>query len=259
AKWWTQSEFDKFIVRNDLLGKTVQLKGQLFTVVGVLKNPFRDKDPRWFTREWVQVYVPLTSAQRYLAGSGDSSRSSEAIEQIQIDSGSEESFAGAKRRIEALLDSLHRGEKDYELEDFREQIQNQLSEMRKEAVAILTVGIIAILAGGVGIMNVTLATIFSRIREIGIRRALGATRGDILIQFVTEAVMLGLLGGAAGTLLGLAGLRWLGEGDLDKIRALQWWHFLATLGIAGAAGFLFSLYPAYQASKLDPVEALRHE
>jgi len=106
---------------------------------------------------------------------------------------------------------------------------------------------------------VTLATIFSRIREIGIRRALGATQGDILSQFVIEAMLLGLCGGVAGTLLGLAGIVYLSDRRENPVESLAWWHFLATLGIAALAGLIFSLYPAYKASRLDPVEALRYE
>jgi putative ABC transport system permease protein len=259
ARWWKDDEYDKFMRRTDVLGRTVQLNGQLFTVIGVLKNPPKDKDPRWFTRAFAEAFVPLTTAQRYLMEGGSESRPLDGLDVIEIDSGSEETLGPVKRRVETIMASLHRGENDFEVEDFREEIRGQLYEMRKHAVAILSVGIIAILAGGVGIMNVTLATIFSRIREIGIRRAVGATRSDILVQFVIEAMMLGLLGGVAGILLGLAGLRWLGTEGQDKIRSLQAWHFLATLAISAGAGFLFSLYPAHQASKLDPVEALRYE
>lgn len=259
ARWWTEDELDKLVRRTDMLGRTVQLNGQLFTVIGVLKNPQKDKDPRWFARAFADIFVPLTTAQRYLLEGGSESRPLDALDVIEVDSGSEESLGPVKRRIETIMASRHRGENDFEVEDFREEIKGQLEENRKHAVAILSVGIIAILAGGVGIMNVTLATIFSRIREIGIRRALGATRSDILVQFVIEAMMLGVLGGMAGILLGLAGLRWLGTEGQDKIHSLQAWHFLATLGISAGAGFLFSLYPAYQASKLDPVEALRYE
>ncbi|MEK7746833.1 MAG: FtsX-like permease family protein [Elusimicrobiota bacterium] len=146
-----------------------------------------------------------------------------------------------------------------EIEDFRETIQGILNHTRQYAIAVMAVGIVAILAGGVGIMNVTLATIFSRIREIGIRRAVGATRMDILWQFVIEAMLLGLFGGIAGTGLGLCGIYYIGRRGMETMESLQWWHLLATLAISMGAGFVFSLYPAYHASKMDPVEALRYE
>ena len=152
-----------------------------------------------------------------------------------------------------------RGVTDYEINDFREMVQNMLENMRKYAVAVLAVGVVAVLAGGVGIMNVTLATIFSRIREIGVRRALGGTRADILVQFLTEAALLGVLGGIAGIGLGLSGIRYLSDEGPETVAALLWWHFPATLAISAGTALLFALYPAYQASRLDPVEALRYE
>ena len=109
-------------------------------------------------------------------------------------------------------------------------------------------------------MNVTLATMYSRIKEIGIRRALGATKSDILLQFVIVAMMLGFCGGVAGVGLGWAGIHFLlQKAQRGEVIAMPWWTPVLSLGIAVATGFLFSIYPAYQASKLDPVEALRYE
>ncbi|MFH1723601.1 MAG: ABC transporter permease [Elusimicrobiota bacterium] len=261
ARWWKDDAFDTFAKHKDMIGKTVRLNEEIFTVVGVLKNPPKDKDPRWFMRGGRgSVYAPITSVQRYLGSSGEGAGGApDAIDRIIVDTGDEKTIPRGRRRIETLLSVRHRGAQDYEIEDFREMIQRMLSSMRKHAIAVLSVGIVAILAGGVGIMNVTLATIFSRVREIGIRRSIGATRSDILFQFVTEASMLGFLGGIAGIAIGLSGLHYLSEEGAKQIESLQWWHYAATLAIAAGCGFVFSLIPAYQASRLDPVEALRYE
>ena len=101
--------------------------------------------------------------------------------------------------------------------------------------------------------------LFRSIREIGVRRALGATRADVLVQFLTEAALLGLLGGVAGSAIGVAGLKWLVDERDRVMEALSWWHFPATLAISIGTALIFALYPAYQASRLDPVEALRYE
>lgn len=261
ARFFTTSKFEEYILRNDVLGRRVRLGDHLFTVVGVLRNPPRDQDPRWFNRRFGRggtVYVPITAHQRYLTRSRGTV---DRIDELIVDTGAEATVPAMKRAIEALLTVRHRGEADFELEDFRETVQGILNQQRQYAVAVMAVGIIAILAGGVGIMNVTLATIFSRVREIGIRRAIGATRADILVQFVIEAMLLGLFGGVAGVALGMTGVYTIARrpGMGSEVVPLAWWHLLATLSIAVGAGFLFSLYPAYQASKMDPVEALRYE
>ncbi|MDE2292174.1 MAG: ABC transporter permease, partial [Elusimicrobia bacterium] len=261
ARWWHDDPFQSHVKHVDMLGRTIRIGKALFTVVGVLKEPPRDKDPRWFDRNWNStILVPLSTAQQLLdddSRPSDGTRTPDLVEQIVVDTGQASTVARARRRIEALLNGRHRGVSDYTVRDFRQMIQNQMEEMRKTAVAVLAVGLVAILAGGVGIMNVTLATIFSRIREIGVRRALGATRADILVQFLTEAALLGVLGGVAGTGLGLAGIRYLADDGAETLAALLWWHLPATLAISVGAAVIFALYPAYQASRLDPVEALR--
>jgi len=260
AKYFPKSKFETFIKHNDLLGKTVRLEDHLYTVVGILKEPPRDKDPRWFSRRFSRstIYVPITSYHRYVGSRGKSV--SDRVGEIIVDTGDEKTVPYARRVLEALLTIRHRGETDFEVEDFRDTIQGVLNQTRQYAIAVMAVGIVAILAGGVGIMNVTLATIFSRVREIGIRRAVGATRRDILTQFVIEAMLLGFFGGIAGISLGLTGITYIAaKGMRGGAEPLVWWHLLATLGISVGAGFLFSLYPAYQASKMDPVEALRYE
>jgi len=264
--WWGRwyndvDDFKSFIKRTDLLGRTVRVNNQLLTVVGILQEPPIDKDPRggWGSSQGGELTVPITTLQRYFSSDSGDRYVPESINNISVDTGSEKIFLAAKHRIENLLDSRHRGEKDFEIEDLQEEIEKKLQVMRKNAIAVLSIGLVAILSGGIGIMNVTLATIFSRIREIGIRRALGATRFDILVQFVIEAMLLGTCGGVAGIGLGLAGLRYLVEDGTEKIQSLHWWHFPATLAISAAVGFLFSLYPAHTAARLDPVEALRYE
>ena len=118
-------------------------------------------------------------------------------------------------------------------------------------------GIIAMIAGGIGIMNVTMAVIFSRTREIGIRRALGASRKDILFQFVVEAMLLGLCGAVAGMILGYLAVLHLAE-NINQM-TFSWWVIVCSVVIALFTSFIFALYPAWQAAKLRPVEALKHE
>lgn len=259
AKYFPEQALEKALKKKDLLGKTVRLGEHLFTVVGILKEPPRDKDPRWMRYSYGgsgNVLVPITTYHHALLAAGTSSAGK--VDEIQIDTGSQANAGLYLRKIERLLAARHRGEADFEIRDYREIMAGRLERMRQRAMAILVIGVVAILAGGIGIMNVTLATLFSRIREIGVRRALGATRGDILWQFVAEAVWLGAIGGAAGVVLGLASIRVLSPdpADMAPVGAAQ---VAFALLLAMGTGFLFSLFPAYKASRLDPVEALRYE
>ena len=126
-------------------------------------------------------------------------------------------------------------------------------------LAAVALGIVALLAGGIGIMNVTLATIFSRVKEIGVRRAVGAGRADIMAQFVLEAGLLGAAGGLAGAGLGAVGISWLAKTAQRDVVSMAWHHCLAVIVLAAVVSALFAVIPAYQAALLDPVEALRSE
>jgi putative ABC transport system permease protein len=258
ARYWPEQALTKYISRRDPLGKRVLLGEHLFTVVGVLKEPYKDRDPRWF-RQWGGegiALVPATSFQRFLVPRYQ--RNPEVIEKIDVDTGDAATATAYIRRIKVLMLARHRGEEDFEIKDYREIMQSALKQMREFVVSIMIIGIVAIIASGIGIMNVTLATIFSRVREIGIRRALGATRADIVWQFVTEAMMLGVIGGLGGTGLGILGIWYLAPKE-DRMLEISPIHVAGALLIALGTGFLFALYPAWKASRFDPVEALHYE
>ena len=199
------------------------------------------------------IVVPITAFQDYLV----KGRLREAVDSIEVDTGDQKTASLYLRRIDGLLETLHR-ERDFEVKDFRAIMAGAMAEIRRFIISIGIIGIVAVLASGIGIMNVTLATIFSRVREIGIRRALGATRSDIIWQFVAEATALGAVGGVAGVFLGSALIVYLAPRE-ERMAHLGPLYILAALAIALATGFFFSLYPAYTAASFDPVEALRYE
>ena len=261
--FWAQSRhehaFGKLVKHRDFLGQKLLLGEHVFTVVGILVSPPRDQDPRWFTfwdtDKGNNIFVPMSAFYQCLASDGSKP---DTLDEIHVDTGDESSAGLYKRRIEALLKNRHRGEPDFELRDLRELLAGIITRNRAYAIAVAVIGIVAILAGGIGIMNVTLATIFSRIKEIGIRRALGATRRDILAQFLVEASMLGSFGGITGAGLGIAGVAYLSP-RADRMAEISAVHVAAAIAIAALTAFFFALYPAYQAAKLDPVESLHYE
>jgi len=108
-------------------------------------------------------------------------------------------------------------------------------------------------------MNVTLATVYSRIKEIGIRRAIGATRMNIMSQFIVEATFLGFIGGIAGVFIGIIGIQYLASKGNTDMMMVQWWMPFLSVFAAMLTGFFAAIYPAWSASKLDPVEALKYE
>jgi putative ABC transport system permease protein len=201
--------------------------------------------------------MPITAFQHAFSRSEENP---DAVDEIQVETGSERTLGSSRRRIEAILKRRHRGEEDFEIKDMREEIESKMDDMRKYVKAGFALGIVALLAGGIGIMNVTLATIFARVREIGIRRAIGAGRSDILAQFLLEAAMLGAAGGVAGVALGLGGLKWLSTlGGTRDVAQITWTQCAEGIALAAAVSASFALIPAYRASRLDPVEALKAE
>ena len=255
ANFWTPDEpIGELLKHHDALGTAVRIKDSLFTVVGILDLPPRDLDPRWDSWDNPDALVPITTYRRVVDGS-----TQESIDEIHLDTGDEKTIARDRRIIEDLMLRRHRGEKDFEVKDMREAIAGEMDQLKKYVTAGLALGIVALLAGGIGIMNVTFATIFSRVKEIGIRRAVGASRGDILSQFLIEAALLGLAGGVAGLLLGLIGVHFLEAWADRKVASIAWYHGVFAIGTGALVSAIFAFYPAYQASALDPVEALRNE
>lgn len=240
--------------RTNLLGEKIRVNNTILTVIGILEKPTWNDDPRWFRMSYYgdpDIIVPLTTFPRHFSASS-------GLSEISIDTGRQNNVADMQRQIENLLTARHGG-KNFEARTLMDLAKEQMANQKKWAYTFLTIGIVAILAGGIGIMNVTLATIFSRIKEIGIRRAIGATRSDILLQFIIEAMLLGLVGGILGIGLGMGMIHYLSDPSDKNLRNFTWWIPAVSVLIAIFTGFIFSLYPAYTASKLDPVEALRYE
>jgi putative ABC transport system permease protein len=257
AKYFPVTPYEEYLKKRDLLGERVLLEQHLFRVVGVLREPPRDQDPRWFRDnegEDGTVLVPITAYREGFVKSGEL----DAVKTVIVDTGDAATAGRWSRAIDALLLYRHREERDFEIKDYREIVGGALDMLRAFLASIAAIGAVAILAGGIGILNVTLATVFSRVREIGVRRALGATRRDIVAQFVAEAVVLGAAAGAAGSALGAAAVLWLSP-STRQANSFSFAYALVSTAISVGTAFAFSVGPAWQASRLDPTEALRYE
>lgn len=184
------------------------------------------------------------------------------VDQILVQVRSAEEIPGVMARVSALLRTRHRlrpGEPDdFNVRDMAEMTRTLAASSRLMAGLLLAVACISLVVGGVGIMNIMLVSVTERTREIGLRMAVGARGSDILRQFLVEAVVLCLLGGALGILLGRAGslgvrfvFRWPTEPSVPAI--------VASFVVSFLVGVVFGYYPAWKASRLDPIEALRYE
>ena len=202
------------------------------------------------------IYVPVTSAILRLEDTN--SRWKDEIDGIYLqmaDAGSTIATAGVVR---GLLDASHRGADDYSLIVPAQLLAEQRRTQRIFEVVMVALASISLLVGGIGIMNIMLASVLERTREIGIRRAVGATQGDIVRQFLVETVMIAVAGGAIGLLFGVG---------LSRLIAwLAGWSTIVTLTsialaflVSVAVGLVFGVYPARRAARLDPVEALHYE
>lgn len=234
------------------VGKEVKISGERFDVIGVME------EKRIFDENMGdQVIVPITTLQKRLTGSDRIN-----IFQIQALSGVDPQLV--TKEIRKVLRRYHRYGNDFEIESAVEQIAelNQIILIMK--LVFGGIAGISLLVGGIGIMNIMLVSVTERTREVGIRKAVGARRSDILVQFLLEAMVLAVAGGAFGLLCG-----WLlGQGLALLISNVSGEKFLAVINFqaafgallfSGLIGVFFGVYPARRASRLDPVEALRYE
>ena len=198
------------------------------------------------------MYIPYTTYYDIQPSWRDNSAST-----IRIVTGSESTTRTAASAAVSFLRSQFGINEKPQPKFFREEIRVRVKDALADLKKMLFLGLIAMIAGGIGIMNVTMAVIFSRTKEIGIRRALGATKRDILAQFLVESMLLGLCGSFAGMLLGYTAVVYMAA-DASQM-TFSWWVVALSVLIALVTSFLFALYPAWQASKLRPVDALKYE
>jgi putative ABC transport system permease protein len=233
------------------LGKTIRANGLSLKVVGILSE--KGKSPLGADQD-DQVFVPLTTLEQFISGERH-------LTQI-ITAPRDENFGDpAKAEIMRVLREQHHlkeGSEDFDVVSVHEMAQLATVVTKTLHILVAVIASISLVVGGIGIMNIMLVSVTERTREIGIRMAVGATPGDVLIQFLIEAIVLALVGGVIGITLGMAaafGLAKLFSWPLVISPAVV----LITFAIAGGVGVFFGYYPARKASRLDPIQALHYE
>jgi putative ABC transport system permease protein len=243
--------------REGLVGEYIRIEGQPFRIVGVLES----KGGSSFGSQDDVVMVPFSTAQARLIR-----RSSNRVDLIFVQALSAETTKQAADEVAQILRTRHRTEVGKD--DFTIFSQEDFIQTAATITGVLTIflgGIagISLLVGGIGIMNIMLVSVAERTREIGLRKALGARRRDILIQFLTESSLLSLIGGLIGIFLG-----WLIGYIVGQVAAANGTPFTPSISLdaillatifSTAVGLFFGIYPANRAAGLEPVEALRYE
>jgi putative ABC transport system permease protein len=241
------------------IGRTIKIDRIPFQVIGILE----EKGGGAFGSEDDIVYVPLTTAQERLIPSLRNSQGEPLLSAVYTQVVAEDRMDAARTQIEELLRQRH----DIQFrddDDFTVINQADLIAIFGEITQVLTIFLgaiaaISLLVGGIGIMNIMLVSVTERTREIGIRKAVGARRKDILMQFLIEAVVLSLIGGFVGIALGWTGAVVISrlQSDLTAVVTMQ--SVLLATGFSAAVGLFFGIYPATRAASLNPIDALRYE
>ena len=241
----------------DAVGRKIRLGEEWFTVVGVMEDraisagTSSEVVDRDVNRD---IYVPISSAHSRFSLATMAS----PVDQITIRVEDSETIAESAVILNNLLLRRHNGVQDFRLIIPEELLRQSQETQRIWGIVMGAIAGISLLVGGIGIMNIMLATVLERTKEIGIRRAVGATRRDITLQFLVESIFLSFLGGIVGIVVGFS---------LTKIISMYagWSTVMSgyavalSFGVSAAVGIVFGFYPALKAARLDPIESLRYE
>jgi len=248
-----QTVVDNLFAEEDPVGKTVRIQSLPCQVAGVLKRKglsANGQDQDDF------IVMPYTTVAKRITGTF-------WLDDIFCSAVSTEAMPEATKQITALLRERHHlnpGEDDdFNVRRPEDAIQAQLAAREVMRLLLASIASLSLIVGGIGIMNIMLVTVTERTREIGLRKAIGARRRDILSQFLIEAMTLSLLGGFVGILIGTGGALLIGKLVQNFTPTVAPGAVIMAVGFSAAVGLFFGLYPAWRASRLNPIDALRYE
>ena len=246
---------DLFGVGADAVGQTIKINSLLFQVIGVTAA----KGGSGFANQDDMVFIPISVSQHYLVGPNPDGQPYVSSIGISADSSNDMTFV--QNQVTALLLARHQitdpTQADFTVQNQADIVSAASGVASTFTILLASVAAISLLVGGIGIMNMMLTTVTERTREIGLRKAIGATRADINFQFLTEAIILTFTGGLIGIVFGWASS--LIANKFGVASTVTPSSILLAFGVSAAIGVVFGYYPARRASKLNPIEALRFE
>ncbi len=251
----------------DPMGKPVLLGDGAFRVVGILRQQASGNESAGQIGSAdlnEDMYVPITAARsrfgelQRIVSAGSRSYERNELSEIAVTVEAEDRVPQVAEMVRKLLASRHKSDNEYEVVVPLELLQQAEHEKRIWNIVLGSIASISLLVGGIGIMNIMLATVTERTREIGIRRAIGAKRSDIIRQFLVETIVLSTTGGLIGIFLGVS-IPWAVTYFAGIPTITQTWSIMVAFGISVLTGIVFGVYPARKAAHMNPIEALRHQ
>lgn len=252
----------RLLATENTIGQPVRIDGHVFEVIGIVETESATGGVQTPDQP-TDAYIPLsTTRDRFgemIIEMASGSRTMELVElhQIVAEVDAEENVSATADSIRTMLERFH-DQEDYSISVPLALLRQTEATKRRFNIVLGAIAGISLLVGGIGIMNIMLASVTERTREIGVRRAIGAKRSQIVGQFLVETTVLSFLGGLLGILVGIS-LPGLITRFSGMATAVTFWSLILSVGISLGVGLVFGIYPALRASRLDPITALRHE
>ncbi len=266
----------KFFSEEDPIGQQIKCGNTWLTVIGVIEKRLASRESlsSLGIRDYnSDIYIPVTTALRRFKnramvsqesiGRGNNNNNSKQPNYHQLDRATIQIVESKQLQASAdvvarMLLRRHREVLDFEIEIPELLLEQEQKTQDTFNLVLAVIAGISLLVGGIGIMNIMLASVMERIKEIGVRRSLGATQRDIILQFLFEAIFISLIGGALGILIGLGSARTIAAyADIPTV--VSGWSVFLSFGVAATVGLIFGLFPAQKAARLDPIKALRSD